>query len=264
MIQTDEGKDKENQGNLARAMQVLLARAVGFPRPVRDVAFSPDGKWLATAEDSGVWAWNVETKEALTSAPLLPADGARRVAFLSPVGPGSTGPLIAAAVGPTVQLVDANGRTVAEARHRPDAPVTALAVGRGGRWLASGDADGGVRVWEVTADGGVRLVPRAEGQRHTEAVTALAFTRDGRSLVSGSRDRTAVLSDPTTGQERATLTGHPDALVAAAVLPADAGLVTVGRDGALRRWRADPHKPDRTPAVFQSPTGAKMGVGGGS
>jgi WD40 repeat protein len=230
-------------------VRTVLAMSIGFPRFVRDVAFSPDGRLLATAEESGVWVWDVPSGKPVKNEPLLAVEGVRRVAFLSGLGDGAAEPLVAAAVGPTVQILDLTGRSAAVASLRPDAAITALAVDPAGRRLAAGDADGGVSVWEMLANGSVQLGSAIEGHRHIEAVTALAFTRDGRTLVSGSRDRAVVLWDPTTGQERATLTGHTDPLVDVALLPADAGLVTIGRDGSVKRWRADPKTPDRSPAA---------------
>jgi WD40 repeat protein len=104
-------------------------------------------------------------------------------------------------------------------------------------------------------------VPKAEGHRHAGPVTALTFTRDGRTLASGGRDRLVVLWDPTTGQERATLMGHTDPLVDLDVLPGDAGLVTVARDGSAKRWRADPKRPDRAvpPFPFTGPAAVTGG-----
>ena len=256
-------------------LQALLARAVGTRRGVYDVAFSPDGRWLVTAEGTGVWVWDVQTGQPLSRGPLLEVRDYHRageaavtgakVAVLplpSPV-PGLTGPLVAVASGATVQLLDPAGRTVADAvlPRAMGGAVSVLAVCPGGRWLAVGDWAGGVRVWEVVTDVGVRLVPKADGQRHAGRVTALTFTRDGRALVSGGRDRLVVLWDPTTGQERATLMGHTDPVVDLGVLPGDAGLVTVGRDGAVKRWRADPKRPDRAvpPFPFTSPAGVTGG-----
>ena len=44
---------------------------------------------------------------------------------------------------------------------------------------------------------------------HTERVMSVAFTSDGKTLASGSYDGTVRLWDVATGQERATLKGHP-------------------------------------------------------
>jgi hypothetical protein len=61
-------------------------------------------------------------------------------------------------------------------------------------------------------------------------------------------DRTVVLWDPLTGQERLTLTGHADRLVLVRFTADGHGLWTVSRDGAVKRWRGEPRDP--SPRAF--------------
>jgi len=68
-------------------------------------------------------------------------------------------------------------------------------------------------------------------------VHSLAFTADGRTLATGGADRMIRLRDPETGQERAALAGHTDTVLLVA-FRADRVLVTVGREGSARVWRA--------------------------
>jgi eukaryotic-like serine/threonine-protein kinase len=80
------------------------------------------------------------------------------------------------------------------------AKVETLAFSRDGTTLASADAAGVVKLWDVTA-GRERLTLRG----HTDAVYALAFSPDGKTLASGGADKSVRLWDAETGRERACL-----------------------------------------------------------
>jgi WD40 repeat protein len=108
--------------------------------------------------------------------------------------------------------------------------------------MATADEGGLVKVWELApkADGGagldVQTRPAPAGLN--DPIGTLAFTEDGRTLASGGADRALRLRDPETGQERAALAGHTDVLLLVA-FRADRVLLTVGREGFLRVWRAE-------------------------
>jgi WD40 repeat protein len=64
----------------------------------------------------------------------------------------------------------------------------------------------------------------------------VAVAPDGTWLATCSRDGTARIWDPTTGWQRATLTGHGDAVTAVAIAPDGSWLATGSNDGTVRIW----------------------------
>jgi WD40 repeat protein len=149
------------------------------------VAFSPDGKLLATGNRANV----VRLRAAATGRELRRLEAhtnwLRAVTF-SPDGR-------------TLAGVDLSGRIVlwevltggvrrASWHHWPRAG--GIAFSADGRLLASGGADGAVKLWDVHTG--------AESRRlaaHGDAVTCVAFSPDGKRLASGSKDRTVLVWD---------------------------------------------------------------------
>jgi WD40 repeat protein len=75
--------------------------------------------------------------------------------------------------------------------HGHEGPVAQLAASRDGNWLASGDHQGLVRLWNATSRNSFDHPRLLDG--HWGRVTQLVFTADNRWLVSGSTDSTAHL-----------------------------------------------------------------------
>jgi WD40 repeat protein len=103
-------------------------------------------------------------------------------------------------------------------------------VGPDGRWLASGDANGAVRIRDLaTGDLGMVL------DGHTAAVWACAVTSDGRRLVSSGDDQTVRCWDLTSGRAT-TLTGHAASVWACTVSPDGDWAASGDANGSVRVW----------------------------
>jgi len=100
-----------------------------------------------------------------------------------------------------------------------------------GRTLASGDAGGAVRLWDVESR---RL--RAATGGHGGAIAALAFSTDGAWLASGGADEEVRVWDAATGRELAVLKGHDATVSAVTFAPRRAVLLSAGHDDVVRVW----------------------------
>jgi WD40 repeat protein len=85
--------------------------------------------------------------------------------------------------------------------------VLALAWSPDGNQIASGAADGTVRVWNATT--GSTSVTYS---RHTSAVNAVAWSPDGNHIASGGADSTVQVWDAATGFPLYTYPGHSGAV----------------------------------------------------
>ena len=235
---------------------------------VVSVAFSPDGKLLATGDMEGqIRLWQVRTGKQLfafkghsgwvrsiTWSPdgrTLASGSNDSVVRLWNVADGSC---LKALRGHTnwVWAVDwsPDGRTLASGSFDCSIRLWDVAVGRekqvlhghtggvrsltwspDGRTLASGSFDCSVRLWDV-ANG--KCIQTLHG--HTHWVWAVDWSPDGRTLASGSVGSSVRLWDVATGHEKQVLHGHTSEVRSVAWSPDGRTLASGSFDSSVRLW----------------------------
>jgi RNA polymerase sigma factor (sigma-70 family) len=233
--------------------------ARGMPgRGFCSVAYSPDGKRLATG--GPVRVWDLTTGQALLT---VPTHGG--LVHFAPDGQSLA--VSGADDGEVVLVSAADGKE----RHRlPHPKVLRAAFSPDGALLATIGEDGALRLWE-TATGR----PRAEwarpfaGEGHHPA--AVAFDPAGRTLAAGGTDGVIRLWDVAAGRERRALTGHRNYVTGLFFAPDGRTLYSVSWDRTARRWdvatgEERPVTPDRIGHVDAalSPDGRLLATGGGA
>jgi WD40 repeat protein len=178
-------------------------------RAVCSVAFSPDGRRLASA--SGVWdekqreftAGEVKVWTAETGKEQLTITGHTTVVCGVSFSPDGK-QLASASADGTVKVWEAQtGKEVLTLKGHSGV-VYSLAFSRDGRRLASVGGDQTVRVWD-SATGEELLTLKG----HTSVVTSVAFSPDGKQLASASTDGTVKVWEAQTGKEQFSLQHQP-------------------------------------------------------
>ena len=116
--------------------------------------------------------------------------------------------------------------------------VTSVAFSADGRTLATGNADGTTRLWDMASH---RQIAALTGP--TGPVTSVAFSPDGRTLATGNTDGTARLWDMATHRQIAALTGPTGPVSSVAFRPDGKTLATGGADARVRLWDVATHRP---------------------
>jgi WD40 repeat protein len=194
----------------------------GHHGPVRAVAFSRDGKLLASAgQDSRIIIWDAASGERRMTLEGQ-TDRIECVAF-SPDGTR----LASGSNNRTIVLWDlTTGRPLDLLRGHTNSLMN-VAFTPDGKQLLSNAFDGTFIVWNLDAAWRRRL------KAHAADVRVVAVSPDGATLASGSDDRTVRLWDLAGGRERAVLKGHRGALRAVAFSP-DGRVLASGGEGDRR------------------------------
>jgi WD40 repeat protein/tRNA A-37 threonylcarbamoyl transferase component Bud32 len=209
----------------------VLRRLTGFKACVNAVAFSADGKRLASS--SGGWfttrAGEVKVHEADTGREVFALPGLRSVPRGVAFNPKGDELATACEDGQLRILDPATGKerlTLATAVH-----FCALAWSPDGRWLAASGLGHAIRFY--AADTGKE---QAVCRGHLQPSTTLSFSSDSGRLASGGEDNVARIWDVPTGRELLTLRGHKHRVYGVSYHPDGKSLATTSWDGTIRIW----------------------------
>jgi WD40 repeat protein len=234
------------------------------PKGVLSVAFSPDGKHIASGgQDKTVriWAWQSGKS---TGTPFVGhTDMVQAVAF-SPDGKR----IASGSADNTVRIWDSqSGKSIGTPIVGHTNTVWSVAFSPDGKCIASGSADKTVRIWD--SQSGKSIGTPIVG--HTNTVWSVAFSPDGKCIASGSGDKTVRIWDSQSGKSIGTpFVGHTDWVQAVAFSPDGKRIASGGDEKTVRIWDSQSGKSIGTPfvghtdmvrAVAFSPDGKRIASG---
>ena len=236
---------------------------------VQSLAFSADGKWLASGGYRTVKIWKKSDSARVAELPIAETEVQALVA--SPAGNWAA----VAEAGGTIKLIDLATRQVIhtlvghegpvhaiaftadggklvsggedrtirvfdtadgneQGKLETPVPVRAVALIQAGKQIATGGEDNTIRTWAFPGQG--EPVPLQEWQGHGGPITSLAAVPpNGDQLVSGSQDGTVRLWDVQQAVEIRQM-AHGSPVTAVAVRPDGQHVATAGDDGLVKLW----------------------------
>ena len=265
---------------------------------VSSVAFSPNGQRIVSGgKDGKVRLWDIESGKQKGPA-LDHVVGVSSVAF-SPNGQR----IVSGGEDGSVRLWDIeSGETISRPlryelwwrsllnmrlfNKYERGAVLSVAFSRDGNYIASGDEDGTVRLWDAKRptqigvlndgykelalsvafswngkyiasgrnDGTVRLWDAKSREAiaptldHGESVWSVAFSRDGKYIASGGRDGTVRLWYVEGGKQKGPALDHGEFVWRVAFSPKGEYIASGGQDGKVRLWNVESGK-QKVPAL---------------
>ena len=198
----------------------------GHTDAVMSVAWSADGKWLATGSQdktARLWLWP-EGKELKLFKDH--SDAVTRVCF-SPDGKA----LYTASMDHNLRRYDTDKGTLVRAFTGHNEGVTAMAFSSQNNILLSAGSETELRRWNPdTGDN------TGKTGGHSATVTEIVFSKDTKFIASASGDHSIRIWDAANSSALRTLTGASDWEYAVAISPDDRWTAGGGADGMVRLW----------------------------
>lgn len=218
---------------------VLLRKLEGHRDAVQSLAWSADGKWIASGGFRRIVIWKVES--FAPSMEITNLTG--RITALA-FTPDSMSLFGADGIETSAGLIRAWDVGVPEPRASwvaHDDSILDLEVSPDGKLLASAAIDKLVKLWRIPS-----FEPAAKLEGHIGLVTSVSFNPDGTRLASGSEDAEVKIWDAETGDQTAAVSGHPGPITGLAWTADGKKILTICEDGSVSVCDESKKRPEKT------------------
>lgn len=235
---------------------------------ISDCSFSPDGKWILSAEYGGIIKWDLKGKaifhinHSSVSKCAVSPDGKK---------------IVSSSLGGTIKIWDANTGELLNSLKHKSGSVYSCVVSPDNRWVVSAGYDKKVMIWDLEnakllhtlkshkdvvftcavspdsslvasagGDNNLKIWDLAKGKlvrtlkSHTDDIVTCTFSPDGKKIVSGSADNSIKIWDTESGKLINSLLGHTLVISDSTFTPNGKRLITASQDQLIKIW--DFHK----------------------
>jgi WD40 repeat protein len=230
---------------------------------VESLAYSPDGKYIASGSFQEVILWDAATGELRVRFTGY-ADRVVTLAFSNDSKMLATGGGAPTEDGEVKVYEVPSGKQIVDIKNSHSDVVYGVCFSPDDKMLATCGADKFVKTWELPAG---KLLKTFEG--HTAHVLDVGWAPDGKLLASAGADNVVKVWDFEKGEQARTINAHTKQVTRLVFVGKKNEFLTCSGDQAVRKFRTDggnagnyPGGTDYLYAVGVSPDGSVVAAGG--